>query len=230
MTFFTEKKLIGGHRGSPARKKENTLDSFKTAIDEGVDFIEFDIRLSSDSRLIIHHDPSVSGYILSEMTFREIKNLSSEIGYEIPSLEEVVEICAGKVMLDAEIKEDMASVPSAEILLQSFDINSFIVTSFSTEALMMVKKSYPQIHRGILFESRLPENPLSIIEKIEPSFLLPHHTVFFDSIKNISEASGIKSIPYTVNNNSEMIKFLNDPAIAGIITDKTETALSINRI
>jgi glycerophosphoryl diester phosphodiesterase len=227
MTFFTEKKLIGGHRGSPLNKKENTLDSFRAAIDEGVDFIEFDIRLSSDNRLIIHHDPSVSGHRLSEMSFKEIRSLSSVIGYEIPSIEEVIEICAGKMMLDAEIKEDMASVPSAELLLRNFDINSFIVTSFSVEALMMVKNKYPHIHRGILFESKLPEDVHSIIKKIEPSFLLPHHTVFFGSIKKVSEASGIKSIPYTVNNNSDMIKFLNEPAIAGIISDKTETALSI---
>ena len=227
MTFFTDKKLIGGHRGSPLNKKENTIDSFKAAIDEGVDFIEFDIRLSSDNRLIVHHDPSVAGHILCKKTFKEIRNLSSEIGYEIPSLEEVVEICAGKVMLDAEIKEDMASVPSAELLFKNFHINNFIVTSFSVEALMMVKKNCPDIHRGILFESRLPEDVISIIEKTGPSFLLPHHTVFFDNIKKISESSGIRSIPYTVNNDLDMTRFLNDPSIAGIITDKTVTALSI---
>ena len=53
------KKLIGGHRGSPKKAKENTLESFSAAISDGADFIEFDIRYSKDKKLIIHHDPAL---------------------------------------------------------------------------------------------------------------------------------------------------------------------------
>ena len=48
--------LIGGHRGYPAEHPENTLASFRSAIELGVDIIECDVHLSSDGDLVVIHD------------------------------------------------------------------------------------------------------------------------------------------------------------------------------
>jgi glycerophosphoryl diester phosphodiesterase len=229
MTFFTEKKLIGGHRGSPLKAKENTLESFEKAIGEGVDFIEFDIRSSGDGNLIVHHDPSVSGFVLSKMSYKDIKMIAPEIGYEIPLLSEVIDICSGKVMLDAEIKEKNITEKTAELLLKNFDPDYFIVTSFSVNSILTLKNQFPEITRGILF-NRIPDkNNDQILKTLKPHLLLPHHSIYGEKIKTMCENYNLKSILYTVNDEAKIRNFLNDQYVTGIITDETEKAINISK-
>ena len=51
--------IIMGHRGSPTLITENTIPSFKKAIDQGVDGLEFDIRLSEDKQIVVFHDATL---------------------------------------------------------------------------------------------------------------------------------------------------------------------------
>ena len=48
--------LLGGHRGNADECPENTLASFRSAIELGVDLIELDVHLSEDGDLPVIHD------------------------------------------------------------------------------------------------------------------------------------------------------------------------------
>jgi glycerophosphoryl diester phosphodiesterase len=50
------KPLNIAHRGGADLWPENTLEAFSRAIELGVDGIEFDVQLSADGHLVIHHD------------------------------------------------------------------------------------------------------------------------------------------------------------------------------
>ena len=116
--------VVEGHRGYCAEYPENTLISYETAIDLGVDCFEFDIWLSKDKIPVLMHDNNpkrtcgVSGK-LSEMTLAEIKEL--EVAYtkkfgdkfvgknlRVPTLMELCELVSRKrphMPLGVEIKE-----------------------------------------------------------------------------------------------------------------------------
>lgn len=47
-------KIIG-HRGAAGLALENTTESFKKAMELDIDFIEFDVRLTKDRQLVVHH-------------------------------------------------------------------------------------------------------------------------------------------------------------------------------
>ena len=49
--------IVEGHRGYRALYPENTLLSFRKAIELGVDAVEFDVWLSNDGVPVIIHDP-----------------------------------------------------------------------------------------------------------------------------------------------------------------------------
>lgn len=53
------KPLNIAHRGGADLWPENTLEAFARAIDMGVDGLEFDIQLSKDGALVIHHDATL---------------------------------------------------------------------------------------------------------------------------------------------------------------------------
>ena len=52
--------LIVGHRGAAGYAPENTLASFKLAIDIGCDRTELDVPLTKDKQLVVIHDKEVS--------------------------------------------------------------------------------------------------------------------------------------------------------------------------
>ena len=77
---------LHGHRGARGLVAENTLASFQEAIRHGVDCIEFDVAMSRDGHIVIHHDRALNpdiardggGWIatprlLKDLTLAEIK-------------------------------------------------------------------------------------------------------------------------------------------------------------
>lgn len=115
MKFETNKKiLIAGHRGNPSVLPENTLESFKSAIECGVDMLETDIHLTKDNVLILMHDDDVKRTtdgegLIREKTYEEIKTLNAGTAKQpmsVPTLREFLEYSAGipDLLLNLEIK------------------------------------------------------------------------------------------------------------------------------
>ena len=53
--------LVIGHRGSAGSLPEHTLEGYTLAIQQGADYIEPDLVLTSDSVLIARHEPMLDG-------------------------------------------------------------------------------------------------------------------------------------------------------------------------
>ena len=51
--------LVYGHRGSSAALPEHTLAAYQRAIEEGVDGLECDVRLTRDGHLVCLHDATI---------------------------------------------------------------------------------------------------------------------------------------------------------------------------
>ena len=50
---------VAGHRGLSARYPENTMPSFRAALEAGLDMIEMDVHRTKDGQLIVMHDHTV---------------------------------------------------------------------------------------------------------------------------------------------------------------------------
>jgi glycerophosphoryl diester phosphodiesterase len=63
---------VTGHRGSPVREIENTIESFDTALREGANSLEMDLSLTKDHKVILWHDWDPNNH----------KSLLREAGFE----------------------------------------------------------------------------------------------------------------------------------------------------
>src|SRR5438270_13252180 len=108
--------LLGGHRGNPDECPDNTLASFRSAIELGVDVIELDVHRSEDGGLPVIHDHLLdrttdgSG-LVRDYTMAELKRFDAGSwkdqrfkGERIPSLDEVLSLARGQVGVAIEIK------------------------------------------------------------------------------------------------------------------------------
>ena len=103
---------VAAHRGWKAKYPENTLESCAAALTLGVDQLETDVRVTKDGALVLIHDATVdrttggSGTVC-DFTLAELKQLQTEGGCQIPTLEELMELVKDHptITLDIELKE-----------------------------------------------------------------------------------------------------------------------------
>lgn len=104
--------MIIAHRGVHNNKNkipENSLKAFSLAIEKGYG-IEFDIEITKDDKLVIHHDDNLKRMTgvdknTEDLTLTEIKELNLlDTNEKIPTFREFLDLVDGKVYLDIEIK------------------------------------------------------------------------------------------------------------------------------
>ena len=224
------KKLIGGHRGSPKKAKENSIESFSAAILDGADFIEFDVRYSKDKKLIIHHDPALKGHILKEMNYDEIVKLSENLGYRVPLLEDVLNLCRGKIKLDIEIKEPETTEETIEKTLLNFKPEDFITTSFHDSVLIKINNNFNGLKKGLLFDDFTKKDLRTRIINLKPDFVLPDCKNFDFTVNGLIPALTfeIKAVYWNVNTPEDMRKTLKNDLTKGIISDFPDIAVKEN--
>src|SRR5208282_1627382 len=71
-----------GHRGASGRFPENTLSSFRAAIEAGADMCELDVQMTRDGVAVVIHDDTVDrttdGHgAVAAMTLAELKRLDA---------------------------------------------------------------------------------------------------------------------------------------------------------
>jgi glycerophosphoryl diester phosphodiesterase len=110
-------RQVIGHRGSCADRPENTLSSFRRAIEAGAAITEVDVRTTKDGVLVLLHDAELSRVTgvkgrVGDLTLDELKKLDagswfdpSFKGERIPTLHEALELCKGKIGVMIDLKE-----------------------------------------------------------------------------------------------------------------------------
>jgi len=116
--------IVAAHRGGAGDAPENTLLAFRRAMRLGADYVELDVRETSDGGLVLMHDRTVdratngSGEVAS-LTSRQVADLrvraadgKSVTRERVPTFEEAVKLCRGRIGLYVDHK----SAPVAKVL------------------------------------------------------------------------------------------------------------------
>jgi glycerophosphoryl diester phosphodiesterase len=175
--------LLGGHRGNPAQHPENTMRSFRSAIEAGCDLIECDVHLSSDGRLVVIHDHTLERTtngkgLVGEHTAAELRRLDAGHGERIPLLQEVVELVIGKVGLVIETKQMPIQYPGLEdklvaMLRQLGAVADCAVVSFHHPSIRVLRDMEPRLQLGIL-EGARPIDPARLLKESRADVYSPH--------------------------------------------------------
>jgi glycerophosphoryl diester phosphodiesterase len=165
-TSFSQ-PVIFGHRGSSARAPENTLSSFRLALQEGADGIELDAKLSLDEQVMVIHDPTTdrtTGFkgTVNRMLLKELKDLEAGslfdpkfIGEQIPTLDEVFEEVGGKILINVELTnysspQDALVARVVELVKRHQAQGYVLFSSFFASNLRKAAVLLPEVPRAIL--------------------------------------------------------------------------------
>jgi glycerophosphoryl diester phosphodiesterase len=102
--------LFLAHRGANRLARENTITAFVAAASIGADGVELDVQLSADGVVVVHHDHDLAGLgAIGELTAAELPDW-------VPTLGAALDACAGLALVNVEIKDPTAVLPTAALL------------------------------------------------------------------------------------------------------------------
>jgi len=237
--------LVVAHRGFSGAAPENTLAAFRQAIEIGSDMIELDIQLSKDGRIVVMHDETLErttngrGKVVDH-TLKELKKLDAGScfgpefsGERIPTLQEVLDLAKGRVLVNIEIKNPThGQYPITDLADKSFQavkkagmLDRVIFSSFNPVSLEHIQKIESRAWVALLFHR--PWNSFLEMTRGKEYEVLNLRNIHLTKEK-ISQVhkEGMKVNVYTVNTEEELEQFVRWGA-DGIITNYPDRLIRI---
>jgi glycerophosphoryl diester phosphodiesterase len=232
-------KLIIAHRGVPGDAKENTIESFEKAMISGADMIEFDVRRTRDNVLIAFHDEIIQGHSTKDLTLGAISQMARNLGFDIPTVEEVLKWSRGKIKLDVELKEAGYEKEIVELSYRYSEESQFVITSFNDASIRIIKERYPGIKTGLILGREIPSYrilaqlqeffPMKRCKEVKADFLVAHLKLLRFGFLERAQRSHLPVFVWTVNDEETTWKLLHDRRVCAIITDKPDLAVSLRK-
>lgn len=157
---------VTAHRGYSAVYPENTIPAFKGAIQVGADWAELDVQQTADGEVIVMHDSNLKRTTgldkeVWQVTWDEIKDLDNGSWFDkkyqtvrIPTLEEVLKVCRGKIHLNIEIKpsgHDKDLEEQVAKLLKKYHMrDTCVVSSLKYDSLRKIKEADDSIETAYI--------------------------------------------------------------------------------
>jgi len=218
--------LVVAHRGAWGAAPQNSLEAFERAVALGCDGIEIDVRRTADGRMVIVHDARVAGRPVSRLTHRQLHERMKP--GQAPRLEEVLELAAGRITVDVELKEDDHVAQAMAIIGARLDPGQYVITSFRDDVLPQVKRHVPEARTGLLLGPRLRRRELDRrIRQTAVDFVAPHAALRRRRILAWAAERGMPAWLWTVNDPTVLRALRDDPRVAAVITDEPGRTLSV---
>jgi glycerophosphoryl diester phosphodiesterase len=222
--------IIFGHRGAPGypRQGENTIGSFKKALQSGATGLEFDVRRCGDGRIVVIHDDTIdrttSGRgLVAAMAYDELKKFDAGFGEPIPLLSDVLDQFGAQCVLNIEIKDPGLAGDVKTLVLERRLEHRVIVSAFEWIELESLA---PDIRIGLL-ASRL-HDLIPTARRMGATAIHPRRDTVTRSLVSTAHEARLQIHVWTVNDSAEIAR-LREFGVDGIFTDFPERAAEKSR-
>ncbi len=232
------------HRGFSGQAPENTLVAIRQAIEVGADMVEIDVTVTADGHVILLHDETLDRTTDGQgsptsMTMDEIRELDAGswfapeyAGEGIPTLTEALETVKDRILINVEIKSEAVEhgvVPKVAALIVEHEmLDLVVVSSFSPEALRLMKITDPAVITATLFNKELhtDRDPLEIIQEVGSRGFNISGKRLTAAMVERCHRHGIPVAVYTVNEPDE-IRRLIELGVNAVFTDHPDLMIEV---
>ena len=213
-------------------------ERYRQAIALGVDFVEFDVRRSRDGVTVICHDDcTTSGRAIGEFAYRD---LADELGSEALTLDELMDVAAGRVGLHLDLKEPGYEAEIVRTVLDRCPADRLVITSGDT-SIRAIKEQFPHVVAGLSIgeelnsaspwlklRTRLSELfPRRRLLRSHADFVAVHQQLAGLSVLQYCERNGVPAWVWTVDDEPGIARFLADRRVTTLITNRPDIAMRL---
>jgi len=229
--IFGSSPLFIAHRGTPFTIPENTLESFKNAINTGFEAIEVDVCSTKDKAVVCSHNIDLEretngqGF-LNETNYEKARLIKTGIyshprkTIEIPTLYDVIKELPQNILVNIEIKPanlwNIGTAVRVVKMIKSKKINQkIIISTFNPVAILVMKLFTPKIITGYLFKST---KHLWAVNFFHPDCLHPEGGIVSRALVNQAHKRGQAVNVWTIDSRPGK-RWLKNLNVDGIITN-----------
>ena len=234
MSSFLDSEFQGFvHRGDTSIFLENTIEAFQSAVSLGYQYLETDLRETSDGKIITFHDPNLkritgANITISETKFSDIRMRRLPSRETIPTIDELLE-----EFPDSFFNMDLKVNQIEEKVLKKINSHNALervcLGSFNSKTIKKINSLEPKIltsmgiSQVIMYKFFQKKNLSKLIQ-------IPTHwngikvitKKFIDRLHN----DGLKVHVWTINKETEM-QSLIDLGVDGIMTDNASGLIKV---
>jgi glycerophosphoryl diester phosphodiesterase len=230
---------ISAHRGGTEDAPAGTYEAYRTAAGTGAEYAEFDIRRTADAQLVAHHDAvTAGGQAIADISYARLCELA---GYEVPLAAEVMRLIAGKTSGHLDLKEAGGEDVIIELALEILGPGNFVATTLQDTSVAAIKRRFPEVPVALSLGRNLSEMPwlsrfpvrsrelypLSRIRACGADWVAMHYRLARAGVLRQCHRGGIKAMIWTVNDDQSIARWLADPRVGVVVTDRPRHAASL---
>jgi glycerophosphoryl diester phosphodiesterase len=235
-----------GHRGAAALEPENTLRSFRRAIELGVDFVELDVLELADRTLVVAHSDDLfeisHGAVAGTVASLPVAALR-EAAPELPMLDEALDFLAGAgVGIQIDVKQRWSTRAILGALRRHGVVDRSVASSFWRDVVRDLRRGEPALAVGVGYPDdryglarrrmlaplivpsvavlgrALPRRLVRWLQSTGASVAMLHWGVVSPEAVRRAHAFGAAVWAWTVNSRP-LLERLTDFGVDGVITD-----------
>ena len=218
---------IFGHRGAPGypREAENTIGSFRKALQSGADGVEFDVRRCADGRIVVIHDDTIDRTTngkggVADLTYEQLSRFDAGFGERFPLLTEVLEALGAQCMLNIELKDAGIANDVKKLVLERHLQSHVIVSCFDWQELAALPPELPTA----LLSSKL-RNLVSAARELRAIAIHPRKDIVSAALIEAAREANLQINVWTVNDPAEASMF-RTLGVDAIFSDFPERCLT----
>ncbi|RED84341.1 MULTISPECIES: glycerophosphodiester phosphodiesterase [Cohnella] len=232
------------HRGFSGKAPENTLAAFKLALSHPhVKWMELDVHLSKDGVPVVIHDGTlerttngrgrVADYSAEQLASLDAGSwMDASFSSEgVPTLEQVLDLAAGRCKLNIELKSDDADFErlasrAVEVIRSRKMEAEHTITSFEPAILRAVRKAAPELRIGLIID----DNPDDLVERLislDCSYLSIGFYHLNEKLLEQTAKASIEVMAWTVNSVSDLGRLAARPEAFQLCTNYPDRWLAV---
>jgi len=214
---------IFAHRGVSGHFPENTLQAFAAALESGCQGIELDVFLHCGELVVIHDrqvERTTNGHgDLDDFSQQALQQLDAGNGQTIPTLWQVLELCANQLEINIELKGHNTAEAAVTLLHRAqrelgLRLDSVLLSSFHHPQLQQIKSLDPSLRIGVLI-GHYPSDGVELAMRLNAVSLNCDRGFVDASLVQLAHQAGLALYVYTVNTKRELLA-LQDIGVDGV--------------
>ena len=219
--------MISAHSGGAERARPGSLAAYRAVVSSGAEYAEFDVRRTGDGTLLAQHSAE--------------RPDGEPDGEPVLAAVEVMRVLAdGGVRGHVDLKGVGFEREAVELALVSFGPDGFVVTTADPESVAAIAAAFPSVPVGLsvgfgpasitrdLRRLRWPLSfPLAAVQASGAGWVAMNYRYARPAVLDRCVAAGLRIMVWTVNDDRRLARFLGDPRVAVVVTDRPEHAVAL---
>lgn len=218
------------HRGDPYRFRENTVDSLRSALDQGADAVEFDVRLTRDGVPVLLHDATLKRLWeqerpLAALSAAEVHGLTDG---GVPTLAEALAVTEGsRVMIDLPGSPDVRAVRRVMDVVRECAAQERVYYCADAPAMLAVRAADPSAEIALTWKTLAPPRP-ALLAAVRPRWLNYRFALVDRQLTARVHRDGCLLSVWTPDTRRSMRRLL-DTGVDSITTNRIDTLCALRK-